>query len=84
MALMERRAIDRIEILEDEMIQVRFAAVIIRDGQEINRLYDRIVLEPGQDVTNQPSRIRRLAGFIWTPQVVADYQAAKAARPLIP
>lgn len=79
MALLDKTVYDSITILEDGQIQLRRSRVIIdNDGvSEISRTYFRQVLEPGQDVTGFPPKVRGLCGFVWTPQVIADYQAAK-------
>lgn len=82
MALTERTDYDAITILLDGQMQVRRSRIVVdNDGvTEVARNYFRIVLEPGQDVTAYPARVRALCGFVWTPAVVAAYQAAKAAR----
>lgn len=81
MALSERIAYDSLTILEDGQIQVRRARVILdTDGSEITRNFFRKVLEPGQDVSTFPVRVQAICTHIWTPQVVTDYLAAKAAR----
>lgn len=77
MPLSERATIDRIEILENEVIQVRYARMILdNDGTVLNKIYRREVLVPGQDVNDKVLRLRRLCNFIWTPQVIADYKAS--------
>jgi hypothetical protein len=62
----------------------RSRVVIDNDGTtEVARTNFRTVLEPGQDVTSYPPRVRALCAFVWTPAVIAAYQAAKAARETI-
>ena len=74
----EKTVYDAITILEDGQIQLRRARVILdSDGTEISRQFHRQVLEPGQNVTMFPSRIQAVCQTLWTPQVIADYQAAK-------
>ena len=82
MAITDKIVYDSITILEDGQIQLRRSRVILdNDGvTEINRAFHRTVLEPGQDVSTLPVRVRQICNFIWTPQVIADYAAAKAAR----
>lgn len=81
MALTERTEYDSITILLDGQMQVRRSRVIIDDdGTEIARRYFRTVLVPGQDVTFYPARLRNLCAFVWTPAVIAAYQAAQAAQ----
>lgn len=85
MPITDKTVFDAITILEDGQIQVRRARVILDlDGvTELSRTFNRAVLEPGQDVSSFPPKIRGICNLIWTPQVISDYLAAKAARALI-
>jgi hypothetical protein len=74
MALTERSIIDRIEVLQNGIIQVRQANIIERDGLEIAKSYLRWALSPGQDLTGQDQRVINIATTVWTEEVVADYQ----------
>lgn len=67
----KRQVIGKIEILEDGQIQLREDTIIEEDGVELNRRYHRRVLEPGQDVSGETSRLRQVAGVVWTPEVIA-------------
>ena len=77
MVITDRIVYDMMTILEDGQVQLRRARVIMDDGTEIHRQFHRQVLEPGQDVTMFPSRVQAVCQTLWTPQVIADYQAAK-------
>ena len=76
MALTDAIHFDSITILEDGQLQVRRSRVILDNGVEVTRSYFRVVLVPGQDVTAYPPRVQALCGFVWTPAVIAAYQAA--------
>lgn len=56
-------------------IQVRRITRIMEDGKEIGKTYHRHVLSPGDDVKNQDERSKKIAQAIWTPEVVAAYEA---------
>jgi hypothetical protein len=74
MALTEETKIDRMEILEDGLIQVRKARVIYDDGKEISRTFHREVLDPGAqptDMTEKDARVQAVAEAVWTPEVVS-------------
>lgn len=80
MALTEKTVLDRIEILENGVIQVREAVVIERDGAEIARSFHRYVLDPADDVEKpKTGRLDAVAKAVWTKQVVDDRKAAKEA-----
>lgn len=74
-------SIDQITISEDGLISIRKTKrAFDDDGSLIGEKHHRSVLEPGEDVSNQPNKIQRIAQAVWTPAVVSEYQAAKAAR----
>lgn len=74
MALTERNTIDKIEILENGIIQVRQANIVERDGLEIAKTYHRWTLVPGQDLSGQEQRVVDIAKAVWTQEVISAYQ----------
>jgi len=80
MALTEKTELASITILPDGQIQVARDRVVMDGTEEIGRKRHRFVLEPGQNVAMYPQRLQNICAAVWTPQVVSDYQAAKAAR----
>ena len=67
--------IDQINVLESGQIQVRKATKILDDGLEISKSYHRHCLAPGDDLTGQDDRVVAIANIVWTPDVIAAYQA---------
>lgn len=67
-------------ILDDGQIELRKTKVVTDDEGETYERHHREVLEPGQDVSTYPPRVRALCNLIWTPAVITAYVAAKAAR----
>ena len=57
MALIEKTIIDKIELVENNSIQVRTATIIERDGTEIAKTYHRHVKHPGEDVSNEDPKV---------------------------
>jgi hypothetical protein len=74
MALIEKTIIDKIELVENNSIQVRTATIIERDGTEISRTYHRHVVAPIDNITNEDSRVQAIANAIWTNEVIAKYK----------
>jgi len=68
-----------ITIRHNGIIEWRKDRVIFDDTTEISRLPWRTTLEPGQDVTALPNKVKLLCNFVWTPAVVSAYAAWKAA-----
>lgn len=79
MALTERSTIDKIEVLESGIIQVRRADIVERDGVEIAKSYHRWTLTPGQDLTGQEQRVADVAKAVWTAEVISTYQQTTGA-----
>ena len=75
MALTETIKVDQIEVVENGSIQVRTATIIKKDGVELTRTYHRHVKHPGEDISTEDSRVQAIANAVWTPEVIAAYQA---------
>ena len=83
MALTERTADDKIEIVGDyKHIQIRTATIIERDGVEISKGYHRRVVGPLDDVSHETAEIQALAALVHTDEVKAAYQAHIEAQQL--
>ena len=82
MALSKEVVIDKIEVVENGIIQVRQATRIIEDGVQLSQSYHRWSLIPGQDVSDQPANVQAICAAAWTSEVIAAYQAQiEASRP---
>ena len=75
MAIEKQISIDKIEVIENGIIQVRQITRIIEDGNELSSSFHRWTLTPGQDVSDQEERVKAIAQATWTPEVIAAYQA---------
>lgn len=64
------------EILPNQVIQVRRADVIKKDGVEVGRSYHRHTVVPGQDVSDQPAEVQAIANALWTEEVINAYNAS--------
>ena len=76
MALTEKTIIDKIELIENNSIQVRTATVIEKDGVELTRTFHRHVVAPGADITNEDPKVQAIANAIWTEEVINTYQTS--------
>ena len=79
MALTKEQTIDKIEIGLDGTVQVRQATRIIEDGNVLTTTYHRWTLEPGQDVSEFDDRVKSVCDAVWTPDIISEYEAHKAA-----
>ena len=76
MAFTERSE-HKLEIIPPySIIQCRRADIIEKDGVEVGKTYHRHVRVPGEDVSNDCAELQAVAGALWTPEVIAAYQAS--------
>jgi hypothetical protein len=75
MALEKVEVVDRIEVLESGLVQVRTATKIMEDGKQISGTFHRHVVAPGDDYSNEAERVQAICAATHTPEVCAEYQA---------
>ena len=75
MALEKQTVVDLIETLENGCVQVRTATRILDDGKIISSSFHRHVVTPGDDYSQEDSRVQAICAAVQTPEVVAQYQA---------
>ena len=78
MSLTKLVVIDQITVTEYGVVLFREATKIFENGVELSKTYHRSSLTPGQDLTGQPEKVVAIAQVVWTPEVVAAYQAGQA------
>ena len=79
MALEKQIIVDLVEVTENGSVQVRTKTAIVEDGQQISGSFHRHVIVPGQDYSNEDTRVKAICKAAHTPAVIAAYQAAQAA-----
>ena len=77
MSLTKTTNIDQITVTENGTVLYREATRIMEDGNVLSTSYHRTSLQPGQDLTGQPSNVVAIANAAWTPEVIAAYEAFK-------
>ena len=85
MALVATNIVDSILIQDNGLM---FLKIVRRafddDGTIIGERINRIVLEPGDDVSSYSQRIQRVCQAVWTQAVIDAYRAEKASRSVVP
>jgi hypothetical protein len=81
MAQFTERQEHKLEIIPPfSIIQCRRADIIEKDGVEVGRTYHRHVRVPGDDVSQDDcTELQAVAAVLWTPEVIAAYQASISA-----
>ena len=80
MSLTKTISVDQITVEENGTVLYREATRIMEDGNELSKTYHRSSLTPAQDLTGVPANVVAICNTVWTPSVIAAYQAAEAAR----
>lgn len=75
MAITKQTIVDQITVTENGIVLYREATRIMEDGNELTKTYHRSSLTPGQDLTGQPTNVVAICNTVWTPEVIAAYQA---------
>ncbi len=80
MALTKENKIEKIEIVGVyKAIQVKTATIVKEDGETISVSYDRKVLHPDSDMTNEDQEVKDVSNVVWTDEIKtawSDYQAS--------
>jgi hypothetical protein len=75
MALEKQVVVDKIEVVEVGVVQVRTATRIVEDGKVISQSYHRHTIAPGQDYSQEDARVQAICAATHTPEVISAYQA---------
>lgn len=65
MALTKQTVVDKIEVLESNIIQIRIATQILEDGELLSSSYERRVLNPGDSLEGKDPRVVAIANAAW-------------------
>jgi hypothetical protein len=75
MALTKEVVIDKIEVTENGVVQVRQATRIIEDGNQLSQSYHRWTIAPGQDYSDQADNVKAICQVAHTSAVITAYEA---------
>lgn len=75
MALEKVIIVDRIEVVENGIVQVRTKTAIMEDGKQISSTFHRHVVAPGDDYSAEDTRVKAICKATHTDDVVAAYKA---------
>ena len=75
MVLEKIKIVDRIEVVENNCVQVRIKTAIMEDGVQISSLYHRHVVAPGADYSAEDAKVQSICAAVHTTEVIAAYTA---------
>ena len=62
----ETKQIDRIEVINGSIIQVREVTIISKDNVEIARTYHRWSFNPGDEISSMSQEVKDIANVVWS------------------
>ena len=82
MALAESIEYDKIEVVgQYKAVQVRKATVIKKDGTELTRSFERYVLDPDSNISEQPAEVQAICNAAWTDAVKTAWTEFQKTQP---
>jgi DNA-binding transcriptional LysR family regulator len=78
MSLTKQTVVDQITVTENGTVMYRQATRIMEDGIQLSQTFHRSSLTPAQDLTGVPANVAAICNTVWTPAVIAAYQAQVA------
>jgi hypothetical protein len=77
MALTEENIADKIEVVENGIVQVRTANIVLKDGVELARNFHRHTIAPGQDYSAEDQKVQDICAAVHTQEVIDAYAASQ-------
>lgn len=69
--------VDRIEVLADHTVAVRYVVTVTEDGQPFAEQIKGNYFRPGDDYSAEDAKVQSVCALIHTPEVIAAYKAAQ-------
>jgi len=74
--LEKQKTINKIEVLENGVLQIREKNSILEDGKEISSSFHRYCLTPLDDASEKEEEIQNIANTVWTQAKKDAYSAS--------
>ncbi|CAB4169825.1 hypothetical protein UFOVP907_21 [uncultured Caudovirales phage] len=75
--LEKQTIIDRIEVMQDQTVAVRYLVTITEDGLFLAEQVKGNYFKPGDDYSTEDSKVQAICSTVHTPEVIAAYKAAQ-------
>ena len=72
--------VDRIEVLADQTVAVRYVVTVTEDGKPFAEQVKGNYFKPGDDYSAEDAKVQTICAAVHTAEVVAAYQAALEAQ----
>ena len=75
-------SVDRIEVMADHTVAVRYVVTVTEDGKPFAEQIKGNYFKPGDDYSAEDAKVQAICAAVHTPNVIAIYQAAQKAAQL--
>lgn len=75
--LEKQTTIDRIEVLQDQTVAVRYLVTITEDGLPFAEQVKGNYIKPGDDYSAEDAKVQAICATVHTAEVIAAYKAAQ-------
>jgi hypothetical protein len=72
--------VDRIEVLADQTVAVRYVVTVTEDGQPFAENIKGNYIKPGDDYSAEDAKVQAVCALVHTPEVIAAYTLAQEPR----
>lgn len=79
MSFEKTTVVDRIEVLADQTVAVRYVVTVTEDGQPFAENVKGNYFKPGDDYSAEDATVQSVCALIHTAEVIAAYQVAQQA-----
>ena len=69
--------VDRIEVLADYTVAVRYVVTVTEDGQPFAEQVKGNYFKPGDDYSAEETKVQAICAAVHTPEVIATYKAVQ-------
>ena len=73
----KQTVVDRIEVMADHTVAVRYVVTVTEDGQPFAENVKGNYFKPGDDYSAEETKVQAICAAVHTPEVIAAYQAAQ-------
>ena len=75
--LEKQTIIDRIEVMQDQTVAVRYLVTITENGLPFAEQVKGNYFKPGDDYSAEDAKVQSICATVHTPEVIAAYKAAQ-------
>ena len=75
--LEKQTTIDRIEVLQDQTVAVRYILTITEDGNVLAQEIKGKYIKPGDVYSAEDAKVQAICATVHTPEIIAAYQATQ-------